>query len=84
MAHSLNKVVFRRINTKIGASCMLIMLEAIWPSLKTYPNALPASAGITSNMMIAYFVFWLSKFIYVRFYRYDETNVSSQFNSLFS
>ena len=38
---------------------MLIMLEAIWPSLRHYPNALPASAGVTSNRMIAYFVFWL-------------------------
>ena len=40
---------------------MLIMLEAIWPSLTTYPNALPESAGVTSNKMIAYFVFWISE-----------------------
>lgn len=50
------------INTYIGASCMLIMLEAIWPSLKTYPNALPDSAGLQSNRMIAYFVFWTREF----------------------
>lgn len=47
------------INSYIGASCMLIMLQSIWPSLKTYPNALPADAGVTSNKMIAYFVFWI-------------------------
>lgn len=41
---------------------MLIMLEAIWPSLRTYPNALPASAGVTSNKLIAYFVFWILQF----------------------
>lgn len=46
------------INTYIGASCMLIMLEAIWPSLRHYPNAIPLSIGVTSNKMIAYFVFW--------------------------
>lgn len=51
-------LIYFGINTYIGASCMLIMLEAIWPSLKTYPNALSASAGIASNKMIAYFVFW--------------------------
>lgn len=51
-------LIYFGINSYIGASCMLIMLQAIWPSLKTYPNALPASAGITSNRMIAYFVFW--------------------------
>jgi NCS1 family nucleobase:cation symporter-1 len=38
---------------------MLIMLEAIWPSLKTYPNAIPTHVGVTSNKMIAYFVFWI-------------------------
>ncbi|ORY28013.1 putative allantoin permease [Naematelia encephala] len=50
------------INTYIGASCMLIMLEAIWPSLKTYHNSLPASAGVASNKLIAYFVFWILQF----------------------
>lgn len=50
-----------RINTYIGASCMLIMLEAIWPSLRSYPNTLPESAGLTSNKLIAYFVFWICK-----------------------
>lgn len=50
-----------RINTYIGASCMLIMLESIWPSLRTYPNAIPANIGVTSNRMIAYFVFWISE-----------------------
>lgn len=38
---------------------MLVMLEAIWPSLRNYPNMLPSSAGVTSNKLIAYFVFWL-------------------------
>jgi NCS1 family nucleobase:cation symporter-1 len=37
---------------------MLIMLEAIWPSLRTLPNTLPANSGLTSARMIAYFVFW--------------------------
>jgi len=55
------KTEVRRINTYIGASCMLIMLEAIWPSLRHYHNALPTSAGVTSNKLIAYFVFWIRK-----------------------
>ncbi|KAK9414014.1 hypothetical protein SUNI508_11466 [Seiridium unicorne] len=50
------------INTYIGASCMLIMLEAIWPSLRTYPNLLPTSASVASNKLIAYFVFWVLQF----------------------
>ncbi|WVR08770.1 hypothetical protein IAU60_005828 [Kwoniella sp. DSM 27419] len=47
------------INTYIGASCALICLEAIWPSLKTLPNQIPTAAGVTSAKMIAYFVFWI-------------------------
>ncbi|KAL7420893.1 hypothetical protein Q5752_004847 [Cryptotrichosporon argae] len=50
------------INTAIGASCMLIMLESIWPSLKHLPNHIPATEGIASNKMIAYFVFWCLQF----------------------
>ncbi|CAJ2509490.1 Uu.00g145160.m01.CDS01 [Anthostomella pinea] len=50
------------INTYIGASCMLIMLRAIWPSLSDYPNALPASASVASSKLIAYFVFWVLQF----------------------
>ncbi|CAD6587251.1 MAG: hypothetical protein TREMPRED_004705 [Tremellales sp. Tagirdzhanova-0007] len=55
-------LIYFGVNTFIGASCMLIMLEAIWPSLRTYPNLLPASAGVTSNKLIAYFVFWIFQF----------------------
>ncbi|KAI0470519.1 allantoin permease [Xylariaceae sp. FL0804] len=50
------------INTYIGASCTVIMISAIWPSFATYPNALPASAGVTSSKLIAYFVFWTVQF----------------------
>lgn len=52
-------IIYFGINTYIGASCMLIMLEAIWPSLRTYPNQIPDHIGVTSNKMIAYFVFWM-------------------------
>lgn len=47
------------INTYIGASCMLIMLESIWPSLRVLSNTLAVSSSISSNKMIAYFVFWI-------------------------
>ncbi|KAI1329852.1 permease for cytosine/purines, uracil, thiamine, allantoin-domain-containing protein [Xylariaceae sp. FL0255] len=50
------------INTYIGASCALIMLPAIWPPFKDYPNDLPANAGFTSNRLIASFVFWAVQF----------------------
>ncbi|WWC72761.1 uncharacterized protein I206_106725 [Kwoniella pini CBS 10737] len=55
-------LIYFGINTFIGASCTLICLEAIWPSLKTYPNSIPVSQGVTSSKMIAYFVFWTIQF----------------------
>lgn len=41
---------------------MQIMLRAIWPSFSEYPNALPASAGVTSSKLISYCVFWALQF----------------------
>jgi NCS1 family nucleobase:cation symporter-1 len=35
------------------------MLGAMAPSFKNIPNHLPASAGFTTQQMIAYLVFWL-------------------------
>ncbi|AAW46841.1 allantoin permease, putative [Cryptococcus deneoformans JEC21] len=55
-------LIYFGINTFIGASCTLICLEAIWPQLKTYNNTIPTSQGVTSNKMIAYFVFWAIQF----------------------
>nr|ODN85411.1 allantoin permease [Cryptococcus depauperatus CBS 7841] len=55
-------LIYFGINTFIGASCTLICLEAIWPQLRTYHNTIPVSQGVTSNKMIAYFVFWIIQF----------------------
>lgn len=42
-----------------GAECITIMLTAIWPSYAHIKNQLPASAGITTQGMISYFLFWI-------------------------
>ncbi|KAI4862686.1 NCS1 nucleoside transporter [Hypoxylon rubiginosum] len=42
-----------------GAQCVTIMLRAWAPSYNDIPNALPASAGITTQGMISYFLFWI-------------------------
>jgi NCS1 family nucleobase:cation symporter-1 len=41
---------------------MIQVIRAIWPSFRTVPNSIPASAGITSQQMIAYFVVWTVQF----------------------
>ncbi|KAL3472723.1 hypothetical protein BJX99DRAFT_272757 [Aspergillus californicus] len=46
-------------NTYTGAQCVVAVLVAIWPSFHDYPNSLPESANITSQMMIAYIVYFL-------------------------
>lgn len=40
------------VNTYTGAECIYAVLVAIWPSFATMPNQLPASANITTKMMI--------------------------------
>ncbi|KAI5479092.1 hypothetical protein MNV49_004091 [Pseudohyphozyma bogoriensis] len=45
-----------------GATSCRVMLGAIWPSFSKLPNEIPASQGVTSQQMIAYFVFWVVQF----------------------
>ena len=42
-----------------GAECITIMLRAIWPSYNDIKNTLPASAGISTQGMVSYFLFWI-------------------------
>lgn len=41
-----------------GSYSLTVMLCAIWPSYKDLPNHLPASAGITTQGMCSYVLFW--------------------------
>lgn len=42
-----------------GANTVRCMLGAIWPSFLRLHNDLPADAGITTNTMVSFFLFWL-------------------------
>ncbi|KAK9479838.1 permease for cytosine/purines, uracil, thiamine, allantoin-domain-containing protein [Lipomyces japonicus] len=42
-----------------GAECVSSMIYAIWPSFHNVPNHLPESANITTQMMTAYFVYFV-------------------------
>ncbi|KAI0018585.1 uridine permease-like protein Fui1 [Xylariomycetidae sp. FL0641] len=42
-----------------GSQCVTLMLRALAPSYARIPNALPASAGISSQGMLSFFLFWL-------------------------
>ncbi|EPY52239.1 membrane transporter [Schizosaccharomyces cryophilus OY26] len=46
-------------NVYTGAECIQTILYAIFKSFRTYKNRLPEDAGITSNFMICYFVYWV-------------------------
>jgi NCS1 family nucleobase:cation symporter-1 len=37
---------------------MFQVIRAIWPSFRDIPNTFPADAGLTSNQLIAHFIFW--------------------------
>ena len=42
-----------------GGACVQQILIALWPSYARIPNHLPATAGITTQGMCAYFLYWL-------------------------
>ncbi|PAV19525.1 NCS1 nucleoside transporter [Pyrrhoderma noxium] len=42
-----------------GGQCLQVMLQAIWPSFKNFPNHLPESASVTSSMLLCFFIFYL-------------------------
>lgn len=42
-----------------GGQCITGMVTAIWPSYANLPNRLPESAGITTQGMVSYFLYWL-------------------------
>lgn len=50
------------IQTWTGSTAMFQIIRAIFPSFLNIPNHLPASAGITTQEMIAHFVFWCVQF----------------------
>ncbi|KAI5480927.1 putative permease [Pseudohyphozyma bogoriensis] len=45
-----------------GQACIRLCLAAIWPSFLKMKNHVPASAGFTSQQMVAYLVFWMIQF----------------------
>lgn len=47
------------VQTAYGAQCVTGMVTAIWPSYADIPNNLPASAKITTQGMVSYFLYWL-------------------------
>ncbi|KAF7310716.1 NCS1 nucleoside transporter family [Mycena chlorophos] len=42
-----------------GGQCVQVMLGAIFPSFKKFPNRLPASAHVTSSQLLSFFIFYL-------------------------
>jgi NCS1 family nucleobase:cation symporter-1 len=44
-----------------GSLTLNIMLRAIWPSYNDIPNYLPESAGITTQGMCSYVLFWVTQ-----------------------
>ncbi|GAA6003516.1 hypothetical protein JCM10207_000370 [Rhodosporidiobolus poonsookiae] len=42
-----------------GGQCTTIMITAIWPRYKHLPNHLPASAHVTSQGLLSFFIFWI-------------------------
>ncbi|KAK0435193.1 NCS1 nucleoside transporter family [Armillaria borealis] len=52
-------IVWFGTQTYQGGQCVEVMLRAIWPSFKSFPNHLPASAQVTSSQMLCFFIFYI-------------------------
>ncbi|KIW11946.1 hypothetical protein PV08_09219 [Exophiala spinifera] len=46
----------------LAVGAMTQVIRAIWPSFRHIKNHIPESAGITTQQMIAYFLFWTIQF----------------------
>ncbi|OAR05657.1 hypothetical protein LLEC1_04914 [Akanthomyces lecanii] len=58
----LTALFWHAITNYLGVGPTIQVIRAIWPSFGTYPNSIPQSVGVTSQQLIAYFVFWAVQF----------------------
>ncbi|OKL62679.1 hypothetical protein UA08_01344 [Talaromyces atroroseus] len=47
------------IQSYAGGTAVTQVIRAIWPSYLNIPNHLPVSAGVTSQELCSYFIFWI-------------------------
>lgn len=52
-------IVWFGTQTYQGGQATQVMLGAIWPSFKTFPNHLPPSAHVTSAQLLCFFIFFI-------------------------
>ncbi|KAF2092331.1 NCS1 nucleoside transporter [Saccharata proteae CBS 121410] len=50
------------IQSSYGGGCITPIITAIWPSYANLPNHLPASAGVTTQGMVSYFLYSIIQF----------------------
>ncbi|KAJ6604424.1 NCS1 nucleoside transporter family [Mycena vulgaris] len=59
MCRAVAAVVWFGTQTYQGGQCIQVMLRAIFPSFKTFPNHLPSSAHVTSSELLCFFIFYI-------------------------
>jgi nucleobase:cation symporter-1, NCS1 family len=50
------------VQSAYGGQCVSVIITAIWPSYAHLENHLPASAGITSQGLVSYSIYWTIQF----------------------
>jgi len=61
-------VIYYGIQASLGGNAVQCMIEAIWPSFKTWHlHSLPASSAITAPQLLGFTIFWLASlpFLYL-------------------
>ncbi|THH12505.1 hypothetical protein EW146_g7628 [Bondarzewia mesenterica] len=58
-------IVWFGTQTYQGGQCVHVMLRAIWPSFKAFPNHLPASAHVTSSQLLCFLYVFLLPLLWI-------------------
>ncbi|KAJ7107148.1 NCS1 nucleoside transporter family [Mycena crocata] len=59
LCRAISAVLWFGTTTYQGGQCVQVMLQAIWPSFKSFPNHLPLSAHVTSSQLLSFFLFYI-------------------------
>ncbi|KAH8814709.1 NCS1 nucleoside transporter family [Flagelloscypha sp. PMI_526] len=59
LCRAMAAIVWFGTQTYQGGQCVQVMLRAIWPSFKDFPNHLPTSAQVTSAELLCFFIFFV-------------------------
>lgn len=59
ICRSVAAIIWAGTQTYQGGQCVQVMITAIWPSFRNFPNHLPLNANVSSAQLLCFFIFYL-------------------------